>query len=69
MRALGVAPLAANLAGNVGLDEAVALAKTQTRQYAKRQLTWHRRNMITWKSIYTKETERIVADILAFIGS
>jgi tRNA dimethylallyltransferase len=69
MRALGVAQLAANLAGNVGLDEAVALAKTQTRQYAKRQLTWHRRNMITWKSIYAKETERIVADILAFIGS
>ena len=69
MRALGVAPLAANLAGNVGLDEAVALAKTQTRQYAKRQLTWHRRNMITWKSIYANETERIVADILAFIGS
>ena len=53
----------------LGLDEAVALAKAETRQYAKRQLTWLRRNMITWKSINTQEMERITADILSFIDS
>jgi len=68
MRALGVAPLAAHVVGTLGLVEAVTLAKTQTRLYAKRQLTWCRRNMISWKSIETKELERFVANILPFIG-
>ena len=49
MRALGVAPLAAHLAGTTSLEAAVAAAKAETRQYAKRQLTWLRRNMIAWK--------------------
>jgi tRNA dimethylallyltransferase len=48
MRALGIPPLAAHLAGALSLDEAVATAKSDTRKYAKRQLTWLRRNMITW---------------------
>ena len=64
MRALGVAPLAAHLAGKLGLEEAVARAKAETRQYAKRQLTWLRRNMIAWKTINTQDMERIDGDIL-----
>ncbi len=48
MRALGVAPLAAHLAGAISLEAAVAAAKAETRQYAKRQMTWLRRNMISW---------------------
>ena len=59
MRALGVAPLAAHLAGAVPLDEAVATAKADTRKYAKRQLTWLRRNMIAWKSVNSQYMERI----------
>ena len=39
MRALGVAPLAGHLAGNISLEAAAAAAKAETRQYAKRQLT------------------------------
>jgi tRNA dimethylallyltransferase len=68
MRALGVAPLAAHVAANLGLEEAVALAKTETRQYAKRQLTWCRRNMIAWRIISTQDMERIIGDNLSFIG-
>jgi tRNA dimethylallyltransferase len=68
MRALGVAPLAAHIAGNLGLEEAVALAKAETRQYAKRQLTWCRRNMITWKPILTQDMERTAGECLSFIG-
>jgi tRNA dimethylallyltransferase len=68
MRALGVAPLAAHIAGNLGLEEAVALAKAETRQYAKRQLTWCRRNMITWKPILAQDMERTVGEFLSFIG-
>ena len=48
MRALGVAPLMKHLDGEVSYDAAIELAKTQTRQYIKRQLTWLRRYMISW---------------------
>ncbi len=68
MRALGVAPLTAHIAGKLGLEEAVAQAKAETRQYAKRQLTWYRRNMITWKAADAQFMERNGGDYLAFIG-
>jgi tRNA dimethylallyltransferase len=48
MKAVGVAPLLAHLDGAVSLDEAAARAKTETRRYAKRQLTWFRRQMPDW---------------------
>lgn len=40
MKALGVPPLLAALEGVMTVEEAVARAKTETRQYAKRQFTW-----------------------------
>jgi tRNA dimethylallyltransferase len=45
MRALGLPPLLAHLAGDLGLDAAVAAAKTQTRAYAKRQMTFGRHQL------------------------
>jgi tRNA dimethylallyltransferase len=54
MRALGVAQLAAHVRGELQLDDAAAAAKAQTRQYAKRQGTWLRRNMKSWKPIVTQ---------------
>ena len=42
MKALGVRPLLRHLAGELELDEAVAAGQTETRRYAKRQLTWLR---------------------------
>lgn len=48
MRALGVRPLASYLGGETSLEQAVERGKTETRQYAKRQMTWLRSNMITW---------------------
>jgi tRNA dimethylallyltransferase len=67
MRALGVASLASHLTGSCSLEEAITDAKSQTRKYAKRQQTWLKRNMITWKHIDRKQTERIIASYLAFI--
>jgi tRNA dimethylallyltransferase len=67
MRALGVGALAAHLAGNTPLEAAVASAQAQSRQYAKRQQTWLRRNMIAWKRIDTQQTQRIIAASLSFI--
>jgi len=51
MRAIGVRPISAYLRGEIDLPEAHARLQTQTRRYVKRQLTWARRNMISWKWI------------------
>jgi tRNA dimethylallyltransferase len=62
MRALGVVPLTDLVAGRIEEGEAAERAKSETRQYAKRQLTWLRRNMITWKWTQTQETEKYVSE-------
>lgn len=67
MRALGVAPLARHVAGEIGLEAAEALAATETRQYAKRQLTWLRRNMIAWNVVSGTDSECMIRDALSFI--
>jgi tRNA dimethylallyltransferase len=48
MKALGVAPFAAHLRGDIGLDEALAQARQDTRRYAKRQITWFRNQVPDW---------------------
>jgi tRNA dimethylallyltransferase len=67
MRALGVPELAGFLKGNVDLDCAVALAQQQTRRYAKRQLTWLRRNMISWNQLDAQYMERLMPKIFSQI--
>ena len=49
MRAHGVRELRAYLAGTSSLEEATAKSKTETRRYAKRQMTWVRRYMADWE--------------------
>lgn len=49
MKSIGYRELNLYLDGMVSLDEAVHTAKLETKRYAKRQLTWFRRNgRITW---------------------
>ena len=68
MRALGVAQLVAHLAGEITLQAAVEAAKSATRQYAKRQMTWLRRNMISWMPITAQQMEKIDTENLPFSG-
>jgi tRNA dimethylallyltransferase len=49
MRAHGVRELASYLVGASSRDEAIAKAKTESRRYAKRQMTWLRRFMADWE--------------------
>ena len=69
MRALGVPPLAAFIRGDTSEDAAVARAKLDTRQYVKRQLTWLKRNMISWNDVQTIDLERNRRSIKQFIDS
>jgi tRNA dimethylallyltransferase len=54
LRALGVAPLSAHLSGQLSFAAALEQAKTETRRYAKRQMTWARSNMIAWNCVSTQ---------------
>jgi tRNA dimethylallyltransferase len=67
MGALGVAPLLAHLSGAMRLDDAIARAKLDTRQYVKRQLTWQKRNMMSWNDVQTMDLERNDRSIKQFI--
>ena len=67
MGTLGLGPLLAHLDGRLSREAAIAAAQTETRQYAKRQLTWARGNMISWKWITEKETESNAEDFVSFI--
>ncbi len=58
MGALGVAPLALHLQDKLTLDAAVSRGKLDTRQYVKRQMTWLKRNMMSWNSVQTSDLER-----------
>ena len=51
MRALGVPQLLAAIRGEMSLVAGVAEAKAATRRYIKRQMTWLKRNMISWNVI------------------
>jgi tRNA dimethylallyltransferase len=56
MRAHGVRELGTYLAGAQSLDEAIAKAKTESRRYAKRQMTWARRFMTEWDWVPDAQT-------------
>jgi tRNA dimethylallyltransferase len=54
MRALGVPQLMQHVAGQLPLSEAVTEAKLETRRYIKRQMTWIKKNMMSWKCTSTQ---------------
>ncbi|MEE4236322.1 MAG: tRNA (adenosine(37)-N6)-dimethylallyltransferase MiaA [Anderseniella sp.] len=58
MKAIGVKPLADMLAGELAIAQAVELAKRQSRNYAKRQMTWIRNQMADWP-VVQKRTQAI----------
>lgn len=67
MRAIGVAPLVAAVTGRASLEEAISQAQAETRQYLKRQTTWIKSHMITWKHVFTQLKDSNEAELLAFI--
>lgn len=70
MRALGVRPLIDHLAGRLSLEAAIDDGKLETRQYIKRQQTWLKRHMMSWKIVTTQQMENIDAfiDALPQVG-
>jgi tRNA dimethylallyltransferase len=71
MQGLGYRQLVGYLQGDYDLPEAVALIKRETRHFAKRQLTWFRRDSrIKWFAVdrFEANYEQLLTEILFFIG-
>ncbi len=64
LKAVGAPELAAHLRGERPLAAAVADAKTATRRYAKRQLTWARNQMGAWRRIFEPITPERLASLV-----
>jgi len=67
MKALGVAPIAAFLVGNMTKDDAAFIAKRDSRRYAKRQMTWIRNNFNAQITVEKKYSESLYEKIFSLI--
>ncbi len=67
LKAIGVRQINQALLGNVSLGDAIEKAKTDSRRYAKRQMTWQKSNLITYNSVIEQQSERKFANILSKI--
>lgn len=68
-QAIGYKELIAYLEGTIALDEAVELIKMRSRRYAKRQLSWFRRDdRISWISMDELDEDAAAVYILDAIG-
>ena len=54
MKAIGLREFFPYFSGDISLDEAVDLAKRNSRRFAKRQFTWFRGQLKNWNEIKTK---------------
>jgi tRNA dimethylallyltransferase len=59
MKALGIAPFAAQLRGELPAAAALSQAQTDTRRYAKRQATWFRNQTPDWPRVEDAEAFRV----------
>lgn len=70
MQAIGYKELAACLNGECTLEDAVAAVKQNSRRYAKRQLTWFRRDPRThWLPAQTMSSDEMAARVALLIKS
>ncbi|MGB2036508.1 MAG: tRNA (adenosine(37)-N6)-dimethylallyltransferase MiaA [Candidatus Puniceispirillaceae bacterium] len=67
MKALGVAPIAAFLQGDITKDDAAFIAKRDSRRYAKRQMTWIRNNFNAQITVEKKYSESLYEKIFSLI--
>jgi tRNA dimethylallyltransferase len=67
MQALGYRQIVEHLRGERSLPDTIALIKIRTRQFAKRQMTWFRRQLrLTWVHLEPQSSaEEIVKTIAA----
>ncbi len=69
LQALGYRQIVEHLRGERSLPETIALVKTRTRQFAKRQMTWFRRQLpLTWINLEPQATAEAVVSSLGVLA-
>ena len=64
MKAIGVNEIKSFLNNEISIDRASELIKFKTHHYAKRQITWMNNQMISWNSINTQYSNKIMNEII-----
>ena len=64
MKAIGVNEIKLFLNNDISIDRASELIKFKTHHYAKRQITWMNNQMISWNSINTQYSNKIIKKII-----
>ena len=65
---IGVREVEEYLCGLKSVEEATDLINIRTRQYAKRQITWSRGHMKTWKKLYSKDFSVLARKVIKEIS-
>jgi tRNA dimethylallyltransferase len=63
MKAVGLRELGRHLAGEIGLDQAIAQSQQATRNYAKRQMTWLRHQFHASETLTEQLSESLIPTI------
>ena len=64
MKAHGVPALLRHLAGEITLEEAIAIGRADTRHYAKRQFTWFRHQLPEFEWVKPEAARGWLADVI-----
>jgi tRNA dimethylallyltransferase len=67
MKVLGVREFLGHVRGEIGLDEALCAARRRTRNYAKRQITWLRHQLVGARVENAQYSESLWPEIFSFI--
>lgn len=68
LQAIGYKEIAAALDGRISMEEAVTLVKQLSRNYAKKQMTWFRRDPRTvWIEAMGKRADQIAEEIIQYM--
>lgn len=62
-KALGYLELSSHLAGNISLTDAISLSQQSTRNYAKRQTTWFRNQMVPDVALDAPDAAQLIARV------
>ena len=65
---IGVREIEGYLTGSMSMDTVFDIVNIRTRQYAKRQNTWSRGHMTTWKKLYSKDSSVLIRKVLKEIS-
>jgi tRNA dimethylallyltransferase len=68
MKAHGVPALIRHLAGEISLEDAAIIGRTDTRHYAKRQFTWFRHQLPEFQWVKPEEAGRWLAGAASAVG-